>query len=118
MSPLLALAHLHLLTRCQPQHQLLMALHRFRLPSLLRTTRHNSRSFSVSTMATYPTHVKIVEVGPRDGLQNEKAVVTTANKVQLIELLGQSGLSAIEATAFVSPKWVPQVRLLCVCVCL
>src|SRR5882724_1901002 len=53
--------------------------------------------------------VKIVEVGPRDGLQNEKQSVTTATKLELIERLGQSGLRVIEATAFVSPQWVPQM---------
>ena len=53
--------------------------------------------------------VKIVEVGPRDGLQNEKQTVTTATKLELIERLGQTGLREIEATAFVSPKWVPQM---------
>jgi hydroxymethylglutaryl-CoA lyase len=53
--------------------------------------------------------VKIVEVGPRDGLQNEKQTVTTATKLELIERLGQAGLREIEATAFVSPKWVPQM---------
>ncbi|MFZ5512314.1 MAG: hydroxymethylglutaryl-CoA lyase [Pseudomonadota bacterium] len=56
-----------------------------------------------------PQRVKIVEVGPRDGLQNEKQVVPTAVKVELIERLGRAGLAAIEATAFVSPKWVPQM---------
>ena len=56
-----------------------------------------------------PKHVKIVEVGPRDGLQNEKQAIDTATKVELIARLGVSGLKAIEATAFVSPKWVPQV---------
>ena len=53
--------------------------------------------------------VKIVEVGPRDGLQNEKQTVTTETKLELIERLAQAGLRAIEATAFVSPKWVPQM---------
>jgi hydroxymethylglutaryl-CoA lyase len=53
--------------------------------------------------------VKIVEVGPRDGLQNEKQTVNTATKLELIERLGQTGLREIEATAFVSPKWVPQM---------
>ncbi|DBA01104.1 TPA: hypothetical protein N0F65_001732 [Lagenidium giganteum] len=57
----------------------------------------------------YPDFVKIVEVGPRDGLQNEKQVISTADKVTLINLLSQTGLSAIEATSFVSPKWVPQM---------
>jgi len=58
---------------------------------------------------TLPRQVKIVEVGPRDGLQNEKQQVPTATKVELIERLGAAGLRAIEATAFVSPKWVPQM---------
>jgi hydroxymethylglutaryl-CoA lyase len=53
--------------------------------------------------------VRIVEVGPRDGLQNEKAEVPTAVKVELIERLADAGLPAVEATAFVSPKWIPQM---------
>jgi hydroxymethylglutaryl-CoA lyase len=53
--------------------------------------------------------VKIVEVGPRDGLQNEKVVVPTAIKLELIARLVQAGVSDIEATAFVSPRWVPQM---------
>ena len=56
-----------------------------------------------------PTHVRIVEVGPRDGLQNEAQVVPAAVKIELIERLGAAGLQTIEATAFVSPKWVPQM---------
>ena len=56
-----------------------------------------------------PKKVRIVEVGPRDGLQNEKQPVPTAIKVELIARLADCGLSAIEATAFVSPKWVPQM---------
>jgi hydroxymethylglutaryl-CoA lyase len=56
-----------------------------------------------------PPCVRIVEVGPRDGLQNEKQPVPTATKVELIARLGRAGLPAIEATAFVSPKWVPQM---------
>jgi hydroxymethylglutaryl-CoA lyase len=52
---------------------------------------------------------RIVEVGPRDGLQNERAEVPTAVKVELIERLADAGLPAVEATAFVSPKWVPQM---------
>lgn len=56
-----------------------------------------------------PSHVKIVEVGPRDGLQNEKKILPSDIKVQLIERLAKTGLQAIEATAFVSPKWVPQM---------
>lgn len=53
--------------------------------------------------------ISIVEVGPRDGLQNEKAIIPTADKLRLIELLVAAGLRNIEATAFVSPKWVPQM---------
>ncbi|XP_059665428.1 hydroxymethylglutaryl-CoA lyase, mitochondrial [Cornus florida] len=56
-----------------------------------------------------PKYVKIVEVGPRDGLQNEKNIVPTAVKVELIHRLVSSGLSVVEATSFVSPKWVPQL---------
>ncbi|NHR06570.1 hydroxymethylglutaryl-CoA lyase [Chromobacterium haemolyticum] len=53
--------------------------------------------------------VKIVEVGPRDGLQNEKQALSTAVKLELIRRLAASGLRSIEAGAFVSPKWVPQM---------
>jgi hydroxymethylglutaryl-CoA lyase len=53
--------------------------------------------------------VTLVEVGPRDGLQNEKQVVPTATKVALIERLADAGLPVVEAGAFVSPKWVPQM---------
>jgi hydroxymethylglutaryl-CoA lyase len=53
--------------------------------------------------------VKIVEVWPRDGLQNEPGELPTAVKVELIERLADAGLSSVEATAFVSPKWVPQM---------
>ncbi|QKV58200.1 MAG: hydroxymethylglutaryl-CoA lyase [Dechloromonas sp.] len=56
-----------------------------------------------------PGKVKIVEVGPRDGLQNERQVVPTKIKVELIERLADAGLRVIEATSFVSPKWVPQM---------
>ncbi|KAJ1283257.1 hypothetical protein BS78_03G114900 [Paspalum vaginatum] len=56
-----------------------------------------------------PRCVKIVEVGPRDGLQNEKDIVPTSIKVELIRRLATSGLPVVEATSFVSPKWVPQL---------
>jgi len=56
-----------------------------------------------------PQRVRIVEVGPRDGLQNEKREVPTAIKLELIERLADAGLPAVEATAFVSPRWVPQM---------
>ena len=89
---------------------------------------------AVRGMASLPSFVKIVEVGPRDGLQvraaaaaaaqvhcrtavaacvaqNEKTLVPTDVKVQLIDMLSDTGLPVVEATSFVSPKWVPQVRL-------
>ena len=54
--------------------------------------------------------IQIVEVGPRDGLQNEKIWVETKTKIALIEKLADAGLTKIEATSFVSPKWVPQMK--------
>jgi len=57
----------------------------------------------------YPTRVQLVDVGPRDGLQNEKQDVPTAVKVELVHRLQAAGLNAIEVTSFVSPKWVPQM---------
>lgn len=56
-----------------------------------------------------PEKVKLVEVGPRDGLQNEKNILPTAIKIEFINRLSQTGLSVIEATSFVSPKWIPQL---------
>ena len=53
--------------------------------------------------------VKIVEVGPRDGLQNEKVTIPTQAKIDYITALSDAGLRVIEAGAFVSPKWVPQM---------
>ena len=60
-------------------------------------------------MTALPRHVRIVEVGPRDGLQNEKTFLPTATKIELIDRLSDTGLQTIEATSFVSPKWVPQL---------
>ena len=56
-----------------------------------------------------PSRVTIVEVGPRDGLQNEKGTVATPDKIRFVDLLSDAGCSVIEASAFVSPKWVPQM---------
>src|SRR5215475_2152969 len=56
-----------------------------------------------------PKRVKLVDVGPRDGLQNEPGVVPTAVKIELIDLLSDAGLPVVEATSFVSPRWVPQM---------
>jgi hydroxymethylglutaryl-CoA lyase len=63
----------------------------------------------VGEVKTYPQRVKIVEVGPRDGLQNEPTPIGTDTKVEFIDRLSDAGLPVIEATSFVSPKWVPQL---------
>lgn len=65
------------------------------------------RAFATASVAN--NLVKIVEVGPRDGLQNEKGTVPVDVKVELVNRLGRAGLKNIEAGSFVSPKWVPQV---------
>ncbi|OQR77967.1 putative 3-hydroxymethyl-3-methylglutaryl-CoA lyase 2-like [Tropilaelaps mercedesae] len=62
-----------------------------------------------SVISRYPPFVKIVEVGPRDGLQNEKQLVPADVKVAFINKLSKTGIKCIETTAFVSPKWVPQM---------
>nr|XP_030730896.1 hydroxymethylglutaryl-CoA lyase, mitochondrial isoform X6 [Globicephala melas] len=67
------------------------------------------RAVSTSSVCTFPKQVKIVEVGPRDGLQNEKNIIPTPMKIKLIDMLSEAGLPVIEATSFVSPKWVPQM---------
>src|SRR3954470_1791513 len=56
-----------------------------------------------------PARVTVVEVGPRDGLQNESAAVATADKIAFTDMLSGAGLPVIEVSAFVSPKWVPQM---------
>ncbi len=60
-------------------------------------------------MNTSGARARIVEVGPRDGLQNEKQTVATETKLELIDRLGAAGVRTIEATSFVSPKWIPQM---------
>jgi len=67
-------------------------------------TKEYSNSFG-----PFPDKVKIVEVGPRDGLQNEKMIIPTNIKIEFIDKLTATGLTVIEATSFVSPKWVPQM---------
>ena len=67
------------------------------------------RSTDPAIVSKLPRRVRIVDVAPRDGLQNEKASVPTEVKVGLIDRLTDAGLPAIEATSFVSPKWVPQM---------
>ncbi|KIJ37107.1 hypothetical protein M422DRAFT_33958 [Sphaerobolus stellatus SS14] len=76
------------------------------------TSKHKLAQASRRTYAQVtspPNFVRIVEVGPRDGLQNEKSVISTETKIELIERLQKAGLSIIEAGSFVSPKWVPQM---------
>jgi hydroxymethylglutaryl-CoA lyase len=77
------------------------------LRSVLELSSKLFRNFSTSE--TLPAFVKIVEVGPRDGLQNEKDTIPTPLKVRLVDLLSQAGYSSIETTSFVSPKRVPQM---------
>ncbi len=60
-------------------------------------------------MSSLPSHVTLVDVGPRDGLQNEKQPVAAAHKIELVHRLQAAGLREIEVTSFVSPKWVPQM---------
>jgi hypothetical protein len=67
------------------------------------------RPVFIRHFSSFPSSVRIVEVGPRDGLQNEPQLVPTEVKVEFIEKLSKTGLRNIEATAFVSPKWVPQM---------
>jgi hypothetical protein len=87
------------------------------LRPLARRGRINLRLRHLRALATAtdPAHhrdrVKIVEVGPRDGLQNEKKTIPLSTKIQLVERLARTGLTDIEAGSFVAPKWVPQVGL-------
>ncbi len=78
---------------------------------LLRRTlqQANQRNFSSSPRAL-ADHVRIIEVGPRDGLQNEKTSIPAETKIELVRRLAKTGLTTIEAGSFVAPKWVPQVR--------
>jgi hydroxymethylglutaryl-CoA lyase len=82
-------------------------MQRFMQP--IQRTSHRFLSATAAPSSRWPTSVRIVEVGARDGLQNEKQPVSTEQKTQLINLLASTGLTSIEATAFVSPKWVPQM---------
>lgn len=67
------------------------------------------RPFSMSRPFRAKDQVRIVEVGPRDGLQNEKTSIPVKTKIELVRRLAGTGLQTIEAGSFVSPKWVPQV---------
>ncbi|KAJ8250317.1 hypothetical protein COCON_G00222390 [Conger conger] len=70
---------------------------------------HKLQEAQSGAVHKYPEFVKVVEVGPRDGLQNEKEIVPTGVKIQLIDMLSETGLPVIEVTSFVSSKWVPQM---------
>ncbi|XP_029206848.2 hydroxymethylglutaryl-CoA lyase, mitochondrial-like isoform X6 [Acropora millepora] len=72
--------------------------------------RKSLTNWTSKPVAQLVKKVKIVEVAPRDGLQNEKKIVPTETKIKLIDLLSETGLSSIETTSFVSPKWVPQME--------
>lgn len=80
----------------------------------LHAPKRLGRQLSNRTFATSPRRlaeeVRIVEVGPRDGLQNEKNTVPLKTKIELIQRLAKTGIRDIEAGSFVAPKWVPQVR--------
>jgi hydroxymethylglutaryl-CoA lyase len=65
----------------------------------------------------YPTQVKLVDVGPRDGLQNEKLPVPAQVKIQLVHMLQDAGLKEIEVTSFVSPKWASRAKAACATAC-
>ncbi|KAA1474454.1 aldolase [Dentipellis sp. KUC8613] len=81
-----------------------------RLSAALRPTALRRASAAARSYATAnPNFVNIVEVGPRDGLQNEKAVIPPETKVELVNRLSRAGLKTIEVGSFVSPKWVPQM---------
>jgi len=71
---------------------------------------NNKNSSANSSTSISSNDVSIVEVGPRDGLQNESSIVPLADKIRLIEKLADAGLKHIEAGSFVSPKWVPQMK--------
>ncbi|EGX91031.1 hydroxymethylglutaryl-CoA lyase [Cordyceps militaris CM01] len=74
-----------------------------------RTQFQTQRGFATASASARDNRVKLVEVGPRDGLQNEKKTISLATKIELIERLARTGLDTIEAGSFVSPKWVPQM---------
>ena len=60
-------------------------------------------------MTSFPSHIQIIEVGPRDGLQNQPKHISTQKKIEFIDALSKTGLKTIEASAFVHPEWIPQL---------
>lgn len=103
---------------CQGQPLKMKCVRPIARNALRRSSPRCLRPFATATDApgqqqpSFDNRVKIVEVGPRDGLQNEKTMVPLATKVELIERLARTGLTTIEAGSFVSPKWVPQASRL------
>lgn len=85
--------------------------HAFKATGSRPPARQLHRTFA-TTLPRPAREVKIVEVGPRDGLQNEKQSISVDTKIELIRRLATTGLDTIEAGSFVSPKWVPQVSQL------
>uniref|UniRef100_A0AAY4BNA6 hydroxymethylglutaryl-CoA lyase n=1 Tax=Denticeps clupeoides TaxID=299321 RepID=A0AAY4BNA6_9TELE len=86
-----------------------MGLNRVHVHVGVQLLRVHFPQVAASAGKSLPEKVKIVEVGPRDGLQNEKTIVPAEVKICLIDMLSEAGLPVIEATSFVSPKWVPQM---------
>ncbi|KAI0843528.1 hydroxymethylglutaryl-CoA lyase [Hypoxylon sp. FL0890] len=95
----------------------MIRLARWRAPTAAPAVPHLRRRFATASDVKNPVQqqqhsdnrVRIVEVGPRDGLQNEKKSIPLATKIELVERLAKTGVSFIEAGSFVSPKWVPQM---------
>jgi hydroxymethylglutaryl-CoA lyase len=77
-----------------------------------RIPRALSRRCFSATSRSSADHVRIVEVGPRDGLQNEKSSISPETKIDLVRRLAATGIKTIEAGSFVHPKWTPQVNRL------
>lgn len=78
---------------------------------VLRPRHSCARRTFAASASRHADSVRIVEVGPRDGLQNEKSTISAQTKLELIRRLADTGVRDIEAGSFVAPKWVPQVGL-------
>jgi hydroxymethylglutaryl-CoA lyase len=87
---------------CKPLYRQVRCLATAVDPINTRTSQHQATG----------NRVKVVEVGPRDGLQNEKKTIPLHTKLELIERLAKTGLTDIEVGSFVAPKWVPQVTVI------
>ncbi|KAI6455648.1 hypothetical protein MCOR03_009294 [Pyricularia oryzae] len=104
MAPLASIA-----ARCARRVAVNGLLKRSCMPRLYSTAGNTQQQQQQQHQPSYNNRVKIVEVGPRDGLQNEKTTIPLATKIELIERLAKTGLTTIEAGSFVAPKWVPQM---------